>query len=92
MEAIVRANFSFTIESMVDELNMKRPIYRKTSNFGFIGKEDSCFTWEKPKLKLVGIPEQIIKDLIKYKREGKHEVKEKKEEVVVKRKEERVSE
>jgi S-adenosylmethionine synthetase len=44
---------------MVEELNLKCPIYRKTSNFGFIGKDDPNFTWEKPKLRLIGIPEQI---------------------------------
>ena len=88
IEAIVKANFGFTIESMVDELNVKCPIYRKTSNFGLFGKEDPSFTWEKPKSKLVGIPEQIIKDLIKHKRELKNDVSEKKEEAVIKRKSE----
>lgn len=39
----------FTIESMIQELNLKRPIYRKTSNFGYFGKDDECYVWEKPK-------------------------------------------
>ena len=59
---------------MVEELNLKCPIYRKTSNFGFIGKNDPNFTWEKPKLKLIGIPESIKKELIKHKREVKQDV------------------
>ena len=40
---------------MVNELNLKQPIYRKTARFGYFGKNDPSFTWEKPKPELKGI-------------------------------------
>ena len=38
---------------MVKELSLEEPIYRKTSRFGYFGKNDPAYTWEKPKT-LVG--------------------------------------
>jgi S-adenosylmethionine synthetase len=34
---------------IIKELNLKRPIYKKTSAYGHFGREDPDFTWEKSK-------------------------------------------
>ena len=46
---IVKKNFDFRPYSMIEELKLKRPIYRKTSKFGHFGRNDPDFTWENPK-------------------------------------------
>jgi len=46
IESIVERNFDFTVGNIIDELDLLRPIYRKTSNFGHFGREDKDFTWE----------------------------------------------
>ncbi len=42
---IVRANFSLTPKGMIETLNLRRPIYRKTAAFGHFGRAD--FPWEQ---------------------------------------------
>jgi S-adenosylmethionine synthetase len=49
---IVRNNFNFRPGSIIKELDLKRPIYRKTAKYGHFGRNDPDFTWEKPKLGL----------------------------------------
>jgi S-adenosylmethionine synthetase len=46
---IVLKNFDFTISSMIKELNLKRPIYRKVAASCHFGRNDPDFTWEQPK-------------------------------------------
>lgn len=46
---IVAENFDFRPYNILKELDLKRPIYRKTASFGHFGRNDSDFTWEKPK-------------------------------------------
>ena len=46
---IVRNNFNFRPGSIIQELQLKRPIYLKTSTFGHFGRNDPDFTWETPK-------------------------------------------
>lgn len=46
---IVKENFDLRISSMLRELNLKSPIWRRTSRFGLFGRSDPSFTWEKPK-------------------------------------------
>jgi S-adenosylmethionine synthetase len=31
---------------MIDYLNLRRPIYRKTAAFGHFGRTEETFTWE----------------------------------------------
>lgn len=33
--------------AIIKNLDLRRPIYRKTSNYGHFGREDADFTWEK---------------------------------------------
>jgi S-adenosylmethionine synthetase len=43
---IIRANFSLTPKGIIDSLNLRRPIYRKTAAYGHFGRNDKDFTWE----------------------------------------------
>lgn len=43
----IAKNFNFNVRSMIDELQLKRPIYAKTAAFGHFGREE--FSWEKIK-------------------------------------------
>lgn len=49
---IVRNNFNFRPGNIIHELDLKRPIYRKTAKYGHFGRNDPDFTWEKPKTDL----------------------------------------
>ena len=49
---IVRNNFNFRPGCIIQELDLKRPIYQKTAAFGHFGRNDPDFTWEKPKMGL----------------------------------------
>lgn len=44
---IVKKVFSFKPKDMITQLNLKRPIYRKTSCYGHFGREEPEFTWER---------------------------------------------
>ena len=39
--------FSFLPSDIIDQLNLRRPIYLKTTNYGHFGKNDPDLTWEK---------------------------------------------
>ncbi len=43
---IVRGNFQLTPKGIMDSLNMRRPIFRKTAAYGHFGRNDPDFTWE----------------------------------------------
>jgi S-adenosylmethionine synthetase len=43
----VRDVFDFTPKGIVDTLDLRRPIYTKTSSYGHFGREDADFTWER---------------------------------------------
>jgi len=44
---IIKKVFSFKPKDIIDQLNLRRPIYRKTAAYGHFGREDADFTWEK---------------------------------------------
>jgi len=46
---IVVKNFNLKPGLVINELNLKRPIYTKTSTGGHFGRNDTDFTWETPK-------------------------------------------
>lgn len=46
---IVKNNFNFRPYNIIKELNLQRPIFRKTAHFGHFGRVDPDFTWETPK-------------------------------------------
>jgi S-adenosylmethionine synthetase len=43
---LVRENFSLTPAGMIESLDLRRPIYRKTAAFGHFGRTEDTFTWE----------------------------------------------
>jgi len=43
---VVRANFHLTPKGIIESLNLRRPIYRKTAAYGHFGRTDADFTWE----------------------------------------------
>src|SRR3989440_1051620 len=49
IERAVLATFSFTPADIIRQLDLLRPIYSKTTNYGHFGKvDDPDITWEKP--------------------------------------------
>jgi len=53
---LVKKHFILTPLGIIDYLNLKRPIYRKTAAYGHFGREEKEFTWEKT---------NKVKDLLK---------------------------
>jgi S-adenosylmethionine synthetase len=47
IEKAVREVFSFKPANIIKQLNLLRPIYSKTTNYGHFGKTDPDITWEK---------------------------------------------
>jgi S-adenosylmethionine synthetase len=45
--AIVREHFKLTPRGIMEELNLRRPIYKKTAAFGHFGRTEPEFTWER---------------------------------------------
>ncbi len=43
---LVRKNFQLTPKGIIDSLNLRRPIYRKTAAYGHFGRTEAEFTWE----------------------------------------------
>jgi len=46
---IVEKNFDLRPGCIIRDLELRRPIFRKTAAYGHFGREDPDFTWEKPK-------------------------------------------
>jgi len=44
---LVRANFKLTPKGIMESLDLRRPIYRKTAAYGHFGRNEPEFTWEK---------------------------------------------
>jgi S-adenosylmethionine synthetase len=48
IEALLRKHFKASPKNMIEELKLKRPIFRKTAAYGHFGREDDPdFTWER---------------------------------------------
>jgi S-adenosylmethionine synthetase len=43
---LVRAHFKLTPKGIIESLNLRRPIYKKTAAYGHFGRTDPDFTWE----------------------------------------------
>ena len=46
LQQLVRANFKLTPKGIIESLDLRRPIYKKTSAYGHFGRTDPDFTWE----------------------------------------------
>jgi len=47
IEKAVKSVFSFKPADIVEQLDLLRPIYSKTTNYGHFGKDDPDITWER---------------------------------------------
>jgi S-adenosylmethionine synthetase len=46
LSSLVRELFQLTPQGIIETLNLRRPIYRKTAAYGHFGRSDEGFTWE----------------------------------------------
>ncbi len=46
IENIVRKHFDMRPSAIIEQLDLKRPFYRKTASYGHFGRNDSDFKWE----------------------------------------------
>jgi len=44
---LVRAHFKLTPRGIIESLDLRRPIYKKTAAFGHFGRTEDSFTWER---------------------------------------------
>ena len=44
---LVRSHFKLTPRGIIETLNLRRPIYKKTAAFGHFGRTEPEFTWER---------------------------------------------
>jgi S-adenosylmethionine synthetase len=44
---LIRAHFKLTPRGIIDSLQLRRPIYKKTAAYGHFGRTDPDFTWEQ---------------------------------------------
>ena len=44
---LIRKNFDFTPKGIIETLQLRRPIYKKTAAYGHFGRNDKDFTWEQ---------------------------------------------
>ena len=47
IDELVRAHFKMTPRGIIESLDLRRPIYRKTAAFGHFGRTEPEFTWER---------------------------------------------
>jgi S-adenosylmethionine synthetase len=47
LSKLVRDHFDLTPRGIIEELNLRRPIYKATAAYGHFGREENGFTWEK---------------------------------------------
>jgi S-adenosylmethionine synthetase len=47
ISALVAAHFDARPGALIQELNLRRPIFRKTAAYGHFGRADKDFTWER---------------------------------------------
>jgi S-adenosylmethionine synthetase len=47
LEEVVRRQFDFRPRAIIEYLDLRRPIFRKTAAFGHFGRLDPDFTWER---------------------------------------------
>ncbi len=44
---LIRKHFDLTPAGIIDRLQLRRPVYRKTAAYGHFGREDYDFSWER---------------------------------------------
>lgn len=61
---IINKHFDFKPKKIIEELDLRRPIYRKTAAYGHFGRADKDFTWERTDK--TGLLKKEAKKLKKY--------------------------
>jgi S-adenosylmethionine synthetase len=46
IQKLVREHFQLTPKGIIESLNLRRPIYKKTAAYGHFGRKEAEFTWE----------------------------------------------
>ncbi len=46
IEELIRTHFRLTPQGIIEDLNLRQPIFRKTAAYGHFGREDQGFPWE----------------------------------------------
>ncbi len=46
ISALIREHFQLTPRGIIESLNLRRPIYKKTASYGHFGRNEPEFTWE----------------------------------------------
>jgi S-adenosylmethionine synthetase len=44
---MVRKSFDLTPRGIIEELNLRRPIYKATASYGHFGRDEESFSWER---------------------------------------------
>jgi S-adenosylmethionine synthetase len=47
LEGLIREHFRLTPKGIIESLDLRRPIYKKTAAYGHFGRSEPEFTWEK---------------------------------------------
>jgi S-adenosylmethionine synthetase len=47
LESLVRKHFDLRPKSLINALQLKRPIYKDTAAYGHFGRSEDNFSWEK---------------------------------------------
>lgn len=63
IESLIRKHFDLRPAAIIRDLNLRRPIYKKTAAYGHFGRNDDDFTWEKTDKAAIMREEAGIKDL-----------------------------
>jgi S-adenosylmethionine synthetase len=45
--ALIRDHFRLTPQGIIEDLRLRRPIYKKTAAYGHFGRDGEGFTWEE---------------------------------------------
>ncbi len=46
LQKLIRGNFSLTPKGIIESLDLRRPIYKKTAAYGHFGRKEKDFSWE----------------------------------------------
>ncbi|MBI4471843.1 MAG: methionine adenosyltransferase [Acidobacteria bacterium] len=47
ISVLIRENFQLTPRGIIESLDLRRPIYKKTASYGHFGRNEPEFTWER---------------------------------------------
>jgi S-adenosylmethionine synthetase len=47
LEALIRQHFELTPKGIIESLDLRRPVYKKTAAYGHFGRSEPEFTWER---------------------------------------------